>query len=141
MKLPAYVNVESKPYEPDLYRAGLDGPEIDGKENPVAARAKMIGVRNTIRWKWVTGADGEPVSGTIRGSGVILGTMVHSAIMSSARGRSRVVLIRGRSARAMRGCCDGRTVRCLSNWDQTSSTSLPLTVLPLLGLRTLSPRT
>jgi RNA polymerase-associated protein LEO1 len=63
MKLPAYVNVESKPYEPDLYRAGLEGPEIDGKENPVAARAKMIGVRNTIRWKWVTGADGEPVSG------------------------------------------------------------------------------
>ncbi|RSH94895.1 hypothetical protein EHS25_004701 [Saitozyma podzolica] len=60
MKLPAYVNVESKPYEPDLYRAGLEGPEIDGKENPVAARAKMIGVRNTIRWKWVTGADGEP---------------------------------------------------------------------------------
>lgn len=89
MKLPAYVNVESKPYEPDLYRAGLDGPEIDGKENPVAARAKMIGVRNTIRWKWVTGADGEPVSGTRRGPGVTLGTIELLGVMGGARERKK----------------------------------------------------
>ncbi|WWD09152.1 hypothetical protein V865_007274 [Kwoniella europaea PYCC6329] len=60
MKLPAYVNIESKPYEPDLYRETLNEEPIDGKTNPVAAKSKMIGVRNTIRWKWVTGGDGKP---------------------------------------------------------------------------------
>ncbi|WRT63878.1 uncharacterized protein IL334_000804 [Kwoniella shivajii] len=62
MKLPAYVNVDSSPYEPDLYRENLNGEEtIDGSINPIAAKSRMIGVRNTIRWKWVTGGDGEPM--------------------------------------------------------------------------------
>ncbi|WVW81994.1 hypothetical protein I302_103999 [Kwoniella bestiolae CBS 10118] len=60
MKLPAYVNLESKPYDPDLYRETLNEEPIDGQANAVAAKSKMIGVRNTIRWKWVTGGDGKP---------------------------------------------------------------------------------
>ncbi|WWC85983.1 uncharacterized protein L201_000854 [Kwoniella dendrophila CBS 6074] len=60
MKLPAYVNIDSNPYEPDLYRENLNEEPIDGKANPIAAKSKMIGVRNTIRWKWVTGGDGNP---------------------------------------------------------------------------------
>ncbi|WWC58312.1 uncharacterized protein I303_100852 [Kwoniella dejecticola CBS 10117] len=60
MKLPAYVNIDSNPYEPDLYRETLNEESIDGAANPIAAKSKMIGVRNTIRWKWVTGGDGEP---------------------------------------------------------------------------------
>jgi RNA polymerase-associated protein LEO1 len=62
MKLPAYVNFDSRPYDADLYRATLDEEEIDGKTDPVAARSRMIGVRNTMRWRWVTGPDGEPVT-------------------------------------------------------------------------------
>jgi RNA polymerase-associated protein LEO1 len=58
MRLPAYVNVESKPYDPMLYRAGLEQPE---KEDVNMKRARMIQVRNTIRWKWSTGDDGKPV--------------------------------------------------------------------------------
>ena len=61
LKLPAYVNIESRPYDPDFYRAHLEDISIDGKAEPLLARSKMIGVRNTIRWKWVTGGDGEPV--------------------------------------------------------------------------------
>lgn len=59
MKLPAYVNIESKPFDPDLYRETLDDDPVEGN---TAAKSKMIGVRNTIRWKWVTGGDGEMVS-------------------------------------------------------------------------------
>lgn len=58
MRLPAYVNVESKPYDPMLYRHGLEKPE---KEDDNMKRARMIQVRNTIRWKWSTGDDGKPV--------------------------------------------------------------------------------
>jgi RNA polymerase-associated protein LEO1 len=58
MRLPAYVNVESRPYDPILYRHGLDKPE---KEDDNMKRARMIQVRNTIRWKWTTGDDGKPV--------------------------------------------------------------------------------
>ncbi|WVQ93688.1 hypothetical protein IAU59_000764 [Kwoniella sp. CBS 9459] len=61
LKLPAYVNIESKPYDPDLYRESLDEEAIDGAADPIGAKSKMIGVRNTIRWKWVTGGDGEPM--------------------------------------------------------------------------------
>ncbi len=61
MKLPAYVNIEPRPYDPDFYRATLEEAPIDGKAEPLAARSRMIGVRNTIRWKWVTGGAGEPV--------------------------------------------------------------------------------
>ncbi|WWC66728.1 uncharacterized protein I206_100633 [Kwoniella pini CBS 10737] len=59
MKLPAYVNLDSNPYEPDLYRETANEEPIDSQANPIAAKSKMIGVRNTIRWKWVTGGDGE----------------------------------------------------------------------------------
>jgi len=59
MRLPAYVNVESKPYDPTLYRAGLETPE---KEDDNMKRSRMIQVRNTVRWKWSTGDDGKPVS-------------------------------------------------------------------------------
>jgi len=58
MRLPAYVNVESKPYDPILYRHGLEKPE---KEDDNMKRARMIQVRNTVRWKWTTGDDGKPV--------------------------------------------------------------------------------
>lgn len=51
--------MESTPYDPVLYRAGLE--PVPDNENENAKRSKMISVRNTIRWKWVTGDDGEPV--------------------------------------------------------------------------------
>ncbi|WVR03652.1 hypothetical protein IAU60_000647 [Kwoniella sp. DSM 27419] len=60
MKLPAYVNLDSRPYDPDLYRETLDEDQADGKVDPITAKSRMIGVRNTIRWRWVTGGDGEP---------------------------------------------------------------------------------
>lgn len=60
MRLPAYVNFESTPYDPTLYRAGLDTPPEDEDVN--LKRSRMIQVRNTIRWKWSTGDDGKPVS-------------------------------------------------------------------------------
>ncbi|TXT07486.1 hypothetical protein VHUM_03206 [Vanrija humicola] len=59
LKLPAYVNIESRPYEPEYYRETIDHDE-DPQDN-VAAKGKMIGVRNTIRWRWATGGDGKPV--------------------------------------------------------------------------------
>ena len=62
LKLPAYVNLESRPYDSDYYRETVDEPEeIEGRKKIAAARAKMLLVKNTIRWKWVTGPDGEPV--------------------------------------------------------------------------------
>jgi RNA polymerase-associated protein LEO1 len=51
--------MDSKPYDPTLYRAGLDTPPEDEDAN--MKRSRMIQVRNTIRWKWVTGDDGVPV--------------------------------------------------------------------------------
>ncbi|WVQ79139.1 hypothetical protein IAT38_001234 [Cryptococcus sp. DSM 104549] len=57
MKLPSFVNLETQPYDPDLYRANLDDEPLEGS----AAKARMMNVRSTIRWKWVTGPDGEPV--------------------------------------------------------------------------------
>ncbi|KAK4686953.1 RNA polymerase-associated protein LEO1, partial [Tremellales sp. Uapishka_1] len=59
MKLPAYVNIEAKPYDVQLYRETLE--EAEDKDDVLAAKSKMIGVRNTIRWRWVTGPDGEPM--------------------------------------------------------------------------------
>lgn len=55
MKLPGYVNLESEPYDPELYRAAQ---EDDGELDPLQAKSKMIGIRNTIRWKWVQGTHG-----------------------------------------------------------------------------------
>lgn len=55
LKLPAYVNLESQPYDPELYRASC---EDDGDLKPGEAKGKMIGVKNTIRWKWVNGPHG-----------------------------------------------------------------------------------
>jgi RNA polymerase-associated protein LEO1 len=63
MRLPAYVNVESRPYDPILYRHGLEKPE---KEDDNMKRARMIQVRNTVRWKWTTGDDGKPVCSLTR---------------------------------------------------------------------------
>lgn len=59
MRLPAYVNMDPNPYDPILYRAGLE-PVAENEDNNVK-RSKMISVRNTMRWKWVTGDDGKPV--------------------------------------------------------------------------------
>lgn len=50
LKLPAYVNLDAQPYHPDYYRATLDDAEEELKGN--AAKGKMIGVRNTVRWRW-----------------------------------------------------------------------------------------
>lgn len=55
VKLPAYVNVEARPFDPEYYRATN---EDEGELTGPAAKGKMIGVRNTIRWRWVTAADG-----------------------------------------------------------------------------------
>lgn len=61
LKLPAYVNLEPRPYDPDFYRADLHNKEQKAKrdrerkkvvEPEPGPKAKMIGVRNTIRWKW-----------------------------------------------------------------------------------------
>jgi RNA polymerase-associated protein LEO1 len=67
MRLPAYVNMEPTPYDPVLYRAGLE--PVPANEDQNAKRSKMISVRNTIRWKWATGDDGEPVSLPLVGAG------------------------------------------------------------------------
>ena len=58
--MPTHVNVESRPYDPDLYRltSSFDPDEV---KDPSVAQTKMIGLRNTLRWKWVTGPDGEPM--------------------------------------------------------------------------------
>ncbi|KAL7420170.1 Paf1 complex component [Cryptotrichosporon argae] len=59
LKLPTYVNVESRPFDVEHYRATLGDEPTD--LTPNEAKAKMINVRNTMRWRWVTGPDGEPV--------------------------------------------------------------------------------
>lgn len=59
LKLPAYVNVEARPYDADYYRATNE--DEDKELVGPAAKGKMIGVRNTVRWRWTTGPDGEPV--------------------------------------------------------------------------------
>ncbi|KJE03658.1 RNA polymerase-associated protein LEO1 [Cryptococcus gattii NT-10] len=61
MKFPAYINLDPKPFDSDLYRATQEEEPIDGAADPIAAKSMMIGVKNTIRWRWVTGPDGEPV--------------------------------------------------------------------------------
>lgn len=60
MRLPAYVNMESTPYDANLFRQGIE--PLGEDEDVNVKRSRMISVRNTIRWKWVTGDDGEPVS-------------------------------------------------------------------------------
>ncbi|ORY24457.1 Leo1-like protein-domain-containing protein [Naematelia encephala] len=60
LKLPAYVNIDAKPYDSAYYRATLDEEEIDGRTDPIAAKSRMLGVRNTIRWKWGIGPNDEP---------------------------------------------------------------------------------
>jgi len=63
MKLPAYVNLDSKPYDGDYYSELQSGEEvIDGKEQPLLAKQRMLGVKNTIRWKWISDTEGNPVS-------------------------------------------------------------------------------
>ncbi|WVO13298.1 hypothetical protein L204_100911 [Cryptococcus depauperatus] len=61
MKLPSYVNIDSRPFDAEYYRATQDEEPIDGAAHPVAAKSMMIGVKNTIRWRWITGPDGEPI--------------------------------------------------------------------------------
>jgi RNA polymerase-associated protein LEO1 len=68
-KLPAYMKIDSKPYDAEYYRETLGEDEVlDGSQDPKAARRRMLEVKNTIRWKWVTGPDGEPVSLCRQGS-------------------------------------------------------------------------
>lgn len=52
--------MESTPYDANLFRAGIE--PIGEEEDVTVKRSRMISVRNTIRWKWVTGDDGQPVS-------------------------------------------------------------------------------
>jgi RNA polymerase-associated protein LEO1 len=63
MKLPAYVNIEARPYDPEFYRLTSVAQQepLDPSDN-IGAKSRMIGIRNTVRWKWVTGPDGEQVS-------------------------------------------------------------------------------
>lgn len=66
MKLPQYMEIDPRPYDTELYRASLNpADEVDGAADPVAAQRKMIGVKNTMRWRWSNDSDGKPVS-TVR---------------------------------------------------------------------------
>jgi RNA polymerase-associated protein LEO1 len=58
LKLPQHINLEANPYEADYYRGQLTGEDdsLRGSE----AKARMLDVRNTMRWRWVTGPDGKP---------------------------------------------------------------------------------
>jgi RNA polymerase-associated protein LEO1 len=62
LKLPLYVNLDSRPYDGDYYKE-LEREEetIDGKSEPKLAKQKILTVKNTIRWKWTSGTDGKPV--------------------------------------------------------------------------------
>ena len=66
LRLPAYINLESQPYDPSHYRATLKQDKLDPKD-VIGAKSRMLQVRNTIRWKWVTGPDGEAVSLSLDG--------------------------------------------------------------------------
>lgn len=61
LRLPAYVNMEPAPYDPEYYRATLQDDPVDGKAEPIKAKQRMLGIRSTIRWRWETGPDGTPV--------------------------------------------------------------------------------
>lgn len=52
------MNIEQNPFEPDFYRRNLEAgsDELHGNE----AKGHMIKVRNTMRWRWITGSDGRP---------------------------------------------------------------------------------
>jgi RNA polymerase-associated protein LEO1 len=56
VKLPAYVNVDPRPYDEEYYRQTNNDRDVP---TGPAAKGKMIGVRNTLRWKWGKNADGE----------------------------------------------------------------------------------
>lgn len=66
MKLPAYVNIDNKPYDADYYHATAEDDDIDGKEQPMLAKQKILAVKNTIRWRWTAGLDGQQVSKTLK---------------------------------------------------------------------------
>lgn len=57
LKLPQHINLEANPYEADYYRGQLKGEDetLRGPE----AKGRMLDVRNTMRWRWVTGPDGQ----------------------------------------------------------------------------------
>ncbi|ORX35354.1 Leo1-like protein-domain-containing protein [Kockovaella imperatae] len=61
LRLPAYVNIEPKPYDAHYYQETLNESEIDGSKDPMGAKSRMLGVKNTIRWRWVMGPEGKPV--------------------------------------------------------------------------------
>lgn len=73
MKLPLYVNLDSRPYDGDYYKE-LEREEetIDGKAEPKLAKQKILTVKNTIRWKWTSGTDGKPVRKASQGCGAVL---------------------------------------------------------------------
>jgi RNA polymerase-associated protein LEO1 len=56
------VNIESKPYDPEYYISQMDTEEVEIPLTGLAAKSRMIGVKNTIRWKWVKDSDGNYVS-------------------------------------------------------------------------------
>ncbi|BEI79745.1 hypothetical protein CcaverHIS002_0102740 [Cutaneotrichosporon cavernicola] len=58
LKLPQHINLEADPYEANFYTAQLTGDDdnLRGSE----AQARMLEVRNTMRWRWITGSDNKP---------------------------------------------------------------------------------
>ncbi|GMK59622.1 hypothetical protein CspeluHIS016_0802280 [Cutaneotrichosporon spelunceum] len=58
LKLPQHINLEAEPYEADYYRGQLTGD--DDHLRGADAKARMLDVRNTMRWRWVNGSDEKP---------------------------------------------------------------------------------
>lgn len=61
--MPNFVKIDSQPFHPDTYR----GPEADleGIDSAEALRDRSMSIKleveNTVRWRWVTGMDGQKV--------------------------------------------------------------------------------
>lgn len=61
--MPNFVKIDSQPFHPDTYR----GPEadLDLAEQEESLRERSLSIKlevdNTIRWKWMTGPDGNKV--------------------------------------------------------------------------------
>lgn len=63
LKLPSFVAVEPSPYDPDTHRDVTAAAEKEANEqnDKKVATANFLLAKNTIRWKWVNGPDGQPV--------------------------------------------------------------------------------
>lgn len=62
--MPNFVKFDSQPFHPDTYRGPEAELDAEGQAESLKERSMSIKleVENTIRWKWVTSADGKKVS-------------------------------------------------------------------------------